>query len=521
MTIVIVDDDLLIRNWLSILLRQTATKDLRIFETMDVQSALEICENQTVDLVISDIRMPRQSGLELIKILRERYPDIRTAVLSSYSDFDYVRLALQYGAIDYIVKPEMKLEDIVSLLNSVKVDENPETINVDDYAKTTLYDLSCQLDALLNQTTTDTTSFINTLTQIIPEGSMCVSIFTIKQSSLGNNVVLQISDICQQVFNMENFTGTILYISNEVFVAFYNFNTNILEDQVFLHKKLLLIWSQKIKSQLGLDVKYNAGSICQTPDGVVDVVRHLTTVMALRNYYVDLPENDVPIVKDHLKLAEMIAQLQEYIKRRQFTVTIDELKNRLAKIHLLRIQPSDAKAAAIAGMTTLFVNTIFPAGKNMLAYKLQKYIVCVTQAETSEDTTSAVNAFLEEYEILMTDDKRKISPHVEKIVAYIDSNYMNKITLELLESVIHLNKTYICHCFKKEYGLSFKKYLDEVRLSHAKQLLLESHMPVYSISESVGFASQNYFTKVFKGKVGISPLKYRKLANTSNLHKQE
>ena len=100
MKILIVDDDKMIRNWLTMLLRQIPNKDVEISTASNVDEALEHCQNNEVHLVITDITMPQRTGLELLQILRESHPSISTAVLSAYDDYQYIRSAMQLGAID-------------------------------------------------------------------------------------------------------------------------------------------------------------------------------------------------------------------------------------------------------------------------------------------------------------------------------------------------------------------------------------------------------------------------------------
>ena len=120
MNILIVDDDILIRKWLKLLLAQTDEADLSVFEAEDGVDAIESCQQNGIDLVLTDIKMPRMDGIELIRYLNEKMPQIKTSVLSSYDDFQYVRNMLKLGALDYILKAELTIEDINELLKKVK-----------------------------------------------------------------------------------------------------------------------------------------------------------------------------------------------------------------------------------------------------------------------------------------------------------------------------------------------------------------------------------------------------------------
>ena len=95
------------------------------------------------------------------------------------------------------------------------------------------------------------------------------------------------------------------------------------------------------------------------------------------------------------------------------------------------------------------------------------------------------------------------------IIAWNDQNYMHRLTLEGVAQHVFLNKSYISQMFMKQLGINFVSYLESVRIYKAQELLQNTDMSVTKIAEETGYASQSYFTKAFKKRVGMSPLKYR------------
>lgn len=81
-----------------------------------------LAENAGIDAVITDIRMPEMTGLELLQELHRQYPGVRVVLLSGYSEFDHAREALRYGAVDYLLKPVNKQElfDLLDKLSEWK-----------------------------------------------------------------------------------------------------------------------------------------------------------------------------------------------------------------------------------------------------------------------------------------------------------------------------------------------------------------------------------------------------------------
>ena len=101
----------------------------------------------------------------------------------------------------------------------------------------------------------------------------------------------------------------------------------------------------------------------------------------------------------------------------------------------------------------------------------------------------------------------------EAICHYIQRHYSIDLTTDLICKKFSCSKSYFSHSFKSYTGKSFREYLTDIRLNYAKQLLEHSTLNVTQISFSVGFNDSNYFSNVFKQKIGVSPLLYRKSKN--------
>ena len=96
-----------------------------------------------------------------------------------------------------------------------------------------------------------------------------------------------------------------------------------------------------------------------------------------------------------------------------------------------------------------------------------------------------------------------------RIKEYLDSNYSEHITLDTLTRLTHMNKYYMAHSFAKYTGKSPIQYLNQRRMEAACTLLKDTDYSIASISSTVGFSSQSYFTQAFRKKYGMTPIKYR------------
>lgn len=104
----------------------------------------------------------------------------------------------------------------------------------------------------------------------------------------------------------------------------------------------------------------------------------------------------------------------------------------------------------------------------------------------------------------------KTKGNVEEIRLYLESHYMEPITLESLSQKFFLERTYIGHMFSRMTGSPPIKYLTAVRIQKSKELLRFTDDTLAKIAEKVGFSSEQYLSRVFKGMEGISPREYRK-----------
>ncbi|WP_018751734.1 response regulator transcription factor [Paenibacillus sanguinis] len=101
---------------------------------------------------------------------------------------------------------------------------------------------------------------------------------------------------------------------------------------------------------------------------------------------------------------------------------------------------------------------------------------------------------------------------MHKVTDYINDHYQDpELTVGRVASLFHMNPTYLSKRMKQEIGQSFLDYVTELRINKAKEVLDEaaSNIKINNLSVKVGYKSQYYFSRVFKNKVGLSPLEYK------------
>ena len=117
--VMLVDDEPFIRQGMRMIIDWESYGYEIAAEAENGMQALEMLDGEEIDLVFVDLKMPRMSGLELIKAAQEREMEIRFIVLTGYADFSYAREALRLAVEDYLLKPIQK-EELIGILERVK-----------------------------------------------------------------------------------------------------------------------------------------------------------------------------------------------------------------------------------------------------------------------------------------------------------------------------------------------------------------------------------------------------------------
>jgi len=102
-----------------------------------------------------------------------------------------------------------------------------------------------------------------------------------------------------------------------------------------------------------------------------------------------------------------------------------------------------------------------------------------------------------------------LHPLVKKVLQIIETNYADGLSLKTLADQLSVSQVHMGRLFKRDTGKLFTEYLCDFRIEKAKQLLLKTNLKSNKIAEAVGFSNPNYFSNVFKKRVGVYPTRYR------------
>ncbi len=464
---------------------------------------LKLIHCKAPDIVITDIEMPGINGLELIQILRERYPQIQVIILSGYNNFEYARTAMRLGVEEYLSKP-VSQEEISTLLKKLSTQ-----ILKNRYREKEMIlkqALSKGLKPL--QSNYDTT-----------ESNLLVSLITIGNLPSSHTPPIISQHKLDDNFNVTHIRNLSLHISNI--------------DEVW-------VIEEPYKFQKCIIFQCNRKNV--TPDNISSILYNNFKEMfkELPFHMVVLPQT-VPMT--HLK--------EEIKKLRQFTIKTNPLcsQNSIIYKNIPLSKRYEKQSQWIDFTIFTQCKTLFQSRKYVrnllisylerkvpsyvvddLIYHVYQYLPRVFSLEEKhaysamEKVLSKLHEYSSYSELCDTlensltelywnhSSEITVDSLFGKIQSYITHNYKEKITMNLLSHHFGYSSSYINRIYKKIGGVSPIQYVTELRIGEAKKILHQSqNLPIQSIAQVVGYEDAQYFSRVFKAKTGMSPSEWASL----------
>lgn len=503
MNILLVDDDRMIRSWLTIMLRQAGIPQENLFEAENGKDALDICGARSIDLVVTDLEMPALDGLQLLSELNERFPAVKSAVLTSYPDYEYVRAALRFNVIDYIVKPLMTLEDILSLLDRYRCEEYA--------AASGGLDPKAGLRQLKEYLSSGNLTFqIGDMN--FPEGQpvcCCCIQFQSSDALQEESEARRFLSICQEYFRAEKIQGRAYILSPVLALLLYHGeNAKTLHPSQY-YERLSMLLEHSLSKYARSPLKFHSFRACSSPPVLKKHLTHIFSVCEAQSYYHDPSLADVSTLNEvQTETACLKIQNMLFSSAEDAPFSYSEW---LRELHKKRTDPGQVKKAlrrinssllAALRIHAFHIGNETPQAVEQSLERLEH--VCDFQG------AEAVIASLEQQlGRAAVQEQQKLPPAIQSCIEYIESNYAVPIQLDDIAKHVHLNSAYLSFLFKKHTGVSFIRFLEYVRIRQAKHLLQTTRLSIAEIAEAVGFSGQNYFSKVFRRVVGCNPSGYR------------
>lgn len=109
------------------------------------------------------------------------------------------------------------------------------------------------------------------------------------------------------------------------------------------------------------------------------------------------------------------------------------------------------------------------------------------------------------------------SPIVFEAAEYVNRNFQNRISLDSVARLLHVNKSYLSKRFKMEMGVTFTEYVNQLKINYARRMLAQSPVLVADLAVQLGFQNHSYFSKIFQQYTGTTPNLYRRQARGARM----
>lgn len=488
-------------------------------------NALELIEEYSPEIVITDIRMPIMNGLELVKICRETYGQMPVFImLTSYEEFQLVKEALSYQVIDYLVKLELDAGMLSESINRA-LDRLKELRATEEIRQSGKPLLQIYHDKF----------FVRLLHNLFDNENQ----FELQTKDLN----LDFSDRCYLVAHCEIHEENTKTLSHEQLINLYASTLQMVREIMGKYlpcyvisldtKHFAVIFhvsdEEALEHQKIMEALTNANSMVHNYFNVWLAVGLGTAVdqpMKISESYQEARMSFNSATKERPLMDYTLSEPESY--KNSFNISLfkndiaeafeefdtDILYQTLTEImEVFSAHPLRYLQAIDGACNILYLAiSLLPESEATLLEIFSGYsdgyrsIYRLNNVEqVVEWMTTLRDGLCEILKSKRVTYKARVITSVQK---YIQNHINERLTLNEIAAVFGLSPNYLSVLFKKTCNTGFSEYITQMKISRAKTLLLEQDMKIYEVAEQLGFESAFYFSKVFKKVEGISPREY-------------
>lgn len=463
------------------------------------QAALDILNNHTVHLLVTDIKMPGMDGLSLLRKVRELYPEIRCILLSAYGEFEYARAALTLGIENYLLKP-LSVEELTASIQkslenigqSKKMDQNlfhdnillrwitgsisqdelverTPVLNVNTYARNYCIILLRKFNpnknlVAISQKYADMLSrsySVYTLTENKNDRIMILAAHEINPHTLLKQVK-EVGPVADPGHDVLVAIGSVVFGNTELSKS-YNTAQSTLQYATLFSSEHIIAFGETYDSHMSPTAQKRAQNVLEMPT----VEAAIKEGHALLDSLFSLGSSQ----KEQHSLASevgtlILAKAQEYLPARSLTYLEETLLGR---------------CGSLSGQFN------------------------------KEGYSRWLEELITETWLLYHSKTGNISPVVNQAIQYIRDNYSTSVSIKEFCNKFDMNASYLGYLFKNETGVFFNDYVSQIRIKNATWLLENTNNKISDIAAKVGFSNVSYFIKCFRSQTGLSPVKYHQV----------
>lgn len=449
-----------------------------ILTAYDGEEIIRLASAGHVDIVLSDIRMPRMDGLEMLSVVRRISPKTKVVFITAYPLFEYAQQALKLGATDFLLKPvdPPALYDLLSRLSS------------EDSAADPIREDLCQW---LNR---DWNALESTVQERVGGSFSTGGICT---------VIAPASDTFplprHLAADLGRATGcTIFAVDMDASADTRRYALVYTGDEWNYGQFLQALQTSSIRNGFRAGVSEWSGNLprvgsalwlhsCQ---GAEEAFYGSASIVRCDKPYC-FKSAEFPYAQKLLSWFGDQEDWRSHMKRLLESIG----RNRPDAQELVH----DTRRALrdCAKLLTRDGEEVPPVGSELrLIAFFSEYCVCLEKAMTA-------------LEKLYQESIKRADP-VEMAMDYVRKHYMDPISLTEVAEMTHLSPNYFSTLFRKRTSLRFMEYVLQVRLEKASEMLANTEMYVYEIANACGYEDVRYFVRVYQKAYGISPANFRR-----------
>lgn len=499
MRVLIVEDEIRIRNGMANLIEHH-TEHTVIGEAQNGQEGLEMALLYMPDLIITDIRMPVMDGLEMMRKLREQDGDWHFVILSGYSEFEYAKKAIQYGADDYLIKP-LAPDDVMNLLDSIQQRIKKESLKKQEKPEHMLRNYLIEKEEIPVEKLQETCGFKkNRGLQLV-----CAYVGNISQNDRNDCIDrmkrFQVSYPEEKIyyFFMESTRELIVLVEETK----WEFLKNELEKKLLSRKAKDKIWvwtTESMKNFTEFREKYEQlRKIYQ-----YGLVLNTGEVLDQEKAEQFISQDTVSFQKNKKAIHDAFYQKDKKELGKEITIFLEEIDS-------VQMKPQEIREEYIQ-MMYFILNLTKENNSGIYEQILKLNPVQNIGNSVTRHEIKVIFSAISQILISNLDERQNISNYIIlRAITYIRNHYQEGVSLEEVADSLDITPEYLSTLFNREMGENFTSFLKKFRMSHAKRLLRSTDKKISDIAFEVGYSDPKYFSRVFKTEEGISPGEYRTL----------
>ncbi len=492
--------------------------------------ALELIKRLQPDLVITDIQMPQMNGVELIRRIQEEGLQVKVVVLSFYDDFAYVRDAMKYGAVDYILKHQLTEESLLQVLaEAQKYNGNHYDPKMKEENRLMKRRIQNNLNEIKRRIFKELEAGTYEREEWkafgIPEKEftflfLCLKLQKDELCSLCledgkyDRDMLQFSvcNVAEEILRQSGECIACAFSSREYWIMLWRKGN----DRHLSLERSGLIRAQELLNQL----KIYMGIISAAGIGKAenDWIRARQAIeyarVAADHIFYEGYENVYEYEPN-----DFTEKINYFVKEDSFLNIVKEKQDIAPVLESIFEHAKDEKLRPrLLFRRADYLESSLELVRNWLEKDSGKRIEHIEKGEEYKyrewDYDELKEYFIrygQEIDLFRQKylEKQYKREEINEIIRYIRIHYREDITLAKLAERVNLSRVYFSQLFKKETGMNLTDYLISYRVEKAAELLKRSNKMVYEVAAEVGIPDQHYFNRLFKNLKGMTPAKFR------------